>query len=82
MPIYEYECRSCRHRFETLVRSGDEPFCPQCQHRDLERLVSLFAVDSGGSRQLSLSAIRKKNARTTRDKAWADLEYDRKHRHE
>ena len=42
----------------------------------------MFAVDSDGSRNLSLNAIRRQNARVTRDKAWADHEYDRKHRHE
>jgi putative FmdB family regulatory protein len=82
MPIYEYECRSCKHRFEALVRIGEVPPCPSCQGADLERVLSLFAVDSDGSRKQSLNAIRRENARTTRDKAWADYEYDRKHRHE
>ena len=82
MPIFEYECRGCRHRFEALVRSGDVPACPSCQRRDLERLVSMFTVDSDGSRNLSLNAIRRQNARITRDKAWADYKYDHKHRHE
>jgi putative FmdB family regulatory protein len=82
MPIHEYACRACQHRFELIVRASDTPCCPSCQGEDLERLISTFAVDSEGSRNLSLTAARRQNARVTRDKAWADYEYERKHRHE
>ncbi|GBD21954.1 hypothetical protein HRbin28_02423 [bacterium HR28] len=32
MPIYEYECTSCGHRFEMKQRFSDEPVasCPEC----------------------------------------------------
>jgi putative FmdB family regulatory protein len=32
MPIYEYECRACRQRFEKLQSINDEPIrvCPNC----------------------------------------------------
>ncbi|MBN1823023.1 MAG: zinc ribbon domain-containing protein [Endomicrobiales bacterium] len=32
MPIYEYLCASCGHRFEELQNMGDKPVsvCPQC----------------------------------------------------
>ena len=32
MPIYEYECRECRQRFEKLQSINDEPIrvCPNC----------------------------------------------------
>jgi putative FmdB family regulatory protein len=82
MPIHEYSCRACQHQFEALVRGSETPRCPSCSGEDLERLISLFAVDSEGSRALSLSAARRANAKVTRDKAWADYEYERKHRHE
>jgi putative FmdB family regulatory protein len=81
MPIYEYECRACRHQFEAIVRTGDTPACPECRSADLERLVSLFAVDSGDSRRLSLAAARKQHAKTTKEKAHAEAEYERKHHH-
>ena len=42
----------------------------------------MFAVDSAGSRTLSLNAARRQNARVTREKDRADHEYDRSHRHE
>jgi putative FmdB family regulatory protein len=33
MPIYEYECGSCRHRFEKRQGFDDEPkaVCPRCE---------------------------------------------------
>jgi hypothetical protein len=49
---------------------------------NLERLISLFAVDAPGTRSKSLSAIQKTNAKVTNDKAWADYDYDKKHRNE
>jgi putative FmdB family regulatory protein len=32
MPIYEYECTTCGHRFEVKQRFSDEPVasCPSC----------------------------------------------------
>ena len=46
MPLYEYECRACHHRFEALVRGSSPPSCPACHAEDLERIQSLFAVNS------------------------------------
>jgi putative FmdB family regulatory protein len=82
MPIFEYACRTCQRQFELIVRGTDTPQCPECGGIDLERLVSLFAVDSPTSRSLALNAARRRNAATTRDKAHADAEYERKHRNE
>jgi putative FmdB family regulatory protein len=45
VPIYEFECRSCGHRFEELVGShvgletGDVR-CPECGSAEPERLLS------------------------------------------
>jgi len=35
MPIYEYECGHCSHRFDMRQGFDDEPeaLCPQCQGR-------------------------------------------------
>ena len=35
MPIYEYECRSCLHRFEVRQGFHDKPKaeCPQCKKK-------------------------------------------------
>jgi putative FmdB family regulatory protein len=50
MPLYEYTCRGCRKRFEALVFGKEQPACPKCKSRDLEKLFSTFAV-SGAERK-------------------------------
>ena len=37
MPIYEYECRECDHRFELLVLGSETPACPECESTKLDR---------------------------------------------
>lgn len=49
MPLYEFECRACSRRFETLVRGAEAPVCPSCGARDLERALSTFAVGGAGA---------------------------------
>ena len=46
MPLYDYDCRTCGHTFEALVRGGSTPSCPKCNGQDLERLLSSFAMSS------------------------------------
>ena len=47
MPIYEYACQQCKHRFEALVFGGKTPDCPECGGGRLEKQLSVFGV--GGS---------------------------------
>jgi putative FmdB family regulatory protein len=47
MPIYEYECQSCRRRVSLLVLSpstASPPTCPRCGGTALTRLMSRFAT--------------------------------------
>lgn len=44
MPIYEYNCRGCGHRFETLVWASSTPACPKCESQKLEKLPSVPAL--------------------------------------
>ena len=81
MPIYEYRCRACAHEFETLVRSGDTPACPSCSATDLERLLSLFAVDSDGTRQSARAKSMPTGVKRQRDKEVADVELYNRHHH-
>ena len=41
MPTYEYECKSCGHRFDYFQNIKDEPLkiCPECG-RELRRLIN------------------------------------------
>ena len=81
MPIYEYHCRACRHDFEALVRTGDTAVCPACAATDLDRLVSLFAVDSDGTRQTARDKSMAKSVNRQRDKDVADVELFERHHH-
>ena len=57
MPLFEYRCESCDHRFETLVTGTEKPSCTQCGKRKLEKLFSAFAVSSSsGSAGRSMEA--------------------------
>lgn len=79
MPIYEYECRRCGHRFEYLVLSSSAAAkCPSCHKQDLEQLISLSAVSSETTRRANLSAAHKRAAAVRRDKQHED----HKHLHE
>lgn len=48
MPIFEYECNACGHRFEflKLPAASTAPSCPACQSPNLERLLSGFALST------------------------------------
>jgi putative FmdB family regulatory protein len=48
MPIYEYQCRTCKKKFETLVfRASEEVACPKCHGTDTHKLMSTFSHKSG-----------------------------------
>jgi putative FmdB family regulatory protein len=48
VPIYEFVCESCGHRFEELVgahvgRSASDVACPECDSAEVERQLSTYA---------------------------------------
>lgn len=50
MPIYEYKCDKCEHRFDQLVKSmsGDDGVvCPECGSKQVEKQLSVFAARQG-----------------------------------
>lgn len=51
MPLYEYLCGSCGHRFERIQKFSDAPVteCPSCAATQVERLVSSPAIQFKGS---------------------------------
>jgi putative FmdB family regulatory protein len=55
MPIFEYICRDCQHRFETLVTRDRPPACPVCHGSGLDKQLSVFAV-AGSSRDAAPAA--------------------------
>lgn len=51
MPIYEYQCESCNHKFEAIQRVSDPPLvdCPQCNKAQLKKLISAAGFRLKGS---------------------------------
>ncbi|HPA15970.1 MAG TPA: zinc ribbon domain-containing protein [Desulfobacterales bacterium] len=50
MPIYEYQCESCQHRFEKLVfseKDEKEISCPKCNSKQIKRIMSASAAGFG-----------------------------------
>ena len=81
MPLFEYTCRGCGAFFELLVRHDTVPACPSCHTQDLQRELSLFAVDSENTRRDNLAAGRRHNRKTQVDKAVAEREMIDHHDH-
>lgn len=50
MPLYEYQCDSCSHRFETIQKFSDPPVsvCPSCGG-PVKKLLSSPAIQFKGS---------------------------------
>ena len=41
MPIFEYRCRACGKKFETIVLGGEEPTaCELCGAKKIDKLMS------------------------------------------
>jgi putative FmdB family regulatory protein len=50
VPIYEYRCTKCGHRFEAIQKVSDSPLskCEKCKGK-VERLISSPAIQFKGS---------------------------------
>jgi len=50
MPLYEYQCKKCHHRFERIQKFSDPHLkkCPECGGA-LEQVISAPAVQFKGS---------------------------------
>ncbi len=51
MPIYEYECLKCGHRFEVIQKISDPPIkkCEKCKKGKAEKLISSPAIQFKGT---------------------------------
>jgi len=51
MPMYEYECTACGHRFERIQKFSDSPIeeCPNCGEHKVQKLVSSPAIQFKGT---------------------------------
>jgi len=51
MPIYEYECKGCGHRFELrrgIADRDSEVTCPECGGAHPKRVICTFGTLLGG----------------------------------
>src|SRR5919109_308085 len=64
MPLYEYQCKKCGHRFERIQKFSDAPVkrCPECGGA-VERLISPAAVQFKGTGWYVTDYARKGSAR-------------------
>ena len=67
MPLYEYQCRACGHRFERIRKFSDPPLaeCPACGGADVEKLLSAPAIQFKGAGWYITDYARKKEGGTS-----------------
>ena|SRR5262245_64032446 len=66
MPLYEYQCKKCGHRFERIQKFSDAPVkkCPECGGA-VERLISAPAVQFKGTGWYVTDYARKGSSRSS-----------------
>jgi putative FmdB family regulatory protein len=66
VPIYEYECTKCGHRFERIQKFSDKPLttCPECRGK-LKQLLHAPAVQFKGSGWYVTDYARKSSGSST-----------------
>ena len=52
MPIYEFICKNCGKKFETIVSLGKEKdiFCIKCESHDIQKGISSFGIKGTDNR--------------------------------
>jgi putative FmdB family regulatory protein len=81
MPLYEYQCRNCKHRFERIQRFSDPILksCPKCGGT-VDQLLSAPAVRFKGSGWYATDYARKgfaKSAHSEKDHEVAEPAADK-----
>ena len=79
MPLYDFKCSACAHRFEALVRGGKAPTCDACGSEALERLLSLPTVKSESTKARSMRAAKRRDATQGTERVQEQLRYERSH---
>ena len=70
MPMYEYQCRKCKHHFERIRKFSDRALktCPECGG-SLEQLVSASSVRFKGSGWYATDYASKSSGKTSKEGA-------------
>jgi putative FmdB family regulatory protein len=79
MPLYEYECTKCGHRFEKIQKFSDKPVkkCPECGGR-VEQTISAPAVQFKGSGWYVTDYAKKSSGTASSDSGSKDKEKESK----
>ena len=66
MPLYEYQCDACGHRFEVIQKFSDAPIevCPKCGGA-VQKLLSSPAIQFKGTGWYITDYARKSDSATT-----------------
>jgi len=77
MPLYEYQCERCGHRFEKIQKFSDRMVkkCPECGGR-VEQMISAPAVQFKGSGWYVTDYANKSHAPANSDGGSAELKKD------
>jgi putative FmdB family regulatory protein len=51
VPLYEYQCKACKHIFEKIQKFSDPLVtkCPQCGKEEVEQMISAPAIKFKGA---------------------------------
>jgi putative FmdB family regulatory protein len=79
MPIFEYACRKCGKQFEELVRGKEQPACPKCKSKDLEKLLSLPYSKTETTHDLAMRAAKKRDKKQAEINIRTQREYEAAH---
>lgn len=73
MPLYEYQCQKCGHRFERIQRFSDPLVkkCPECGGK-VEQLLSAPAVQFKGSGWYVTDYAKKSSASSSKSESKSD----------
>jgi len=79
MPLYEYQCKKCGHRFEKIVKFSDKPLkkCPECGGV-VEQTISAPAVQFKGSGWYVTDYAKKSSTPASSDSGSKDSKKDDK----
>jgi len=83
MPLYEYQCKKCGHRFEKIVKFSDKPLkkCPECGGV-VEQTISAPAVQFKGSGWYVTDYAKKSSTPASSDSGSKDSKKDDKRKSE
>jgi putative FmdB family regulatory protein len=73
MPLYEYECKKCHHRFERIQKFSDRMVrkCPDCGG-PVEQMISAPAVQFKGSGWYVTDYAKKSSSQSSSDGSGKD----------